>query len=220
MKATIALLFGAVLTVLCTSHPVSAGQKFDPSIVPWNSFADDFVFGESEFKGTWKDSQRWRGTLCNGHYVYDTEVKGHIEDVIFDLRPDQSVSVYGDLRSLSAYAEGEYRSKATLCTTVWGGHSVRAGRGEIFATVTFIDIPGDPIPRAKVQIESTRVYDLRLVQGAPAFLNDFLNDLVNRALAKVWGSFLGNWINEKISDALKKPRKLNVERPNSYLVNG
>lgn len=177
---------------------------FDASSLPWNSFSDELEMKDKEFRGTWSDSRSWKGTLCNGQYHYDNQLTGSINTVDFDLQENGQVKAYADLVDIHTGLNGMYKSSYTACVPLRGWYGVGVDRAQIRATITFIDHENDPMPEIRVRIHSTELGHIRLGSWVPTWLENVVTNVANAGLKRVWGTFLGTWISDKISKQIKK----------------
>ncbi|MCB0405740.1 MAG: hypothetical protein KDD51_13240 [Bdellovibrionales bacterium] len=164
-------------------------------------FADDFTIDQDTFRGTWKNAQTWRGTLCNGSYSYDINLNGKISKLDFTMAEDGSLDAYGDLSQIFGRIGGKYRSSYSLCTTLGSALSAEVERFEVRAKVNFVEkAEGLEI---KLKIYETKIHRVYFSKYLPAWFEKFLSGILDKALNYVWGTSLGDLINKKISEQLK-----------------
>lgn len=184
-------------------------QSAEAMMMPWADFQDDFTVQKQVFEGKWADQQKWDGTFCDGMSYYDGRIKGKVEKVNFENTTADKLDVYADITNLGGSILGEYLSDYTLCIPLRGSYNLTVDRFELFADVEFVEKTGRELPDIKVKVRETRFTGIHLIQGAPRFIEDAITRWVNRAVKMVWTSDFGDWLNQKITEEIRKkyPKK-------------
>lgn len=181
----------------------TSAMAFNPADVDWNSPADDVFVEGKPFEGTFSKVDRWDGVLCNGGFAVSARLKGVVEKLDLNLREDGTLAAFGRVNQVKAVLAGSYKSDLSLCTTLGLSHKITADAAEAVATVSFKDNGENALPDIKVNITRATLYELRVFNFLPDFLNDMITDFANDTLKSVWRTRLGEIINQKVSQFIK-----------------
>lgn len=179
-------------------------QGFDARRLGINEMEDDLVYNEKEIKGNWGERESWRGALCDGYYRFDSNLTAAIRKVDIQLKDDGSLEFNADLRDIVAGVGGQYRSELSLCLGLKAGHHITVDWADAQAVVTFVEKGPNEAPDVIVKVLSTRLGRIHLNAGVPRWMEDVLTNVVNSGLKKVWASCLGEWLNKRIAEIIKK----------------
>ncbi len=186
------------------------GYAFHASDFQWDRFSDDFVMDKDTFHGDWKNSETWKGLICNGKFDATATLKGRVGDVDFKLNEDESLSATADLRDIVADLSGDYRSEISACLALPFEHEISVDRIDVAAHVTFTDKGANVPPDLHIQVLSTTLGKVTYAQWLPAWFQDFMTNKLNEGLKLVWSTSLGERINDYISEQIAKsiPHKI------------
>ncbi|MBY0370611.1 hypothetical protein K2X33_07995 [bacterium] len=162
---------------------------------------DQLVKEHKQLRQTWNESQTWPGYFCQGSYSYAVNVGTDLDNVKVDLKDEGYLQITANIKNLFAGVQGAYRSKATLCLPQGGWLGVGSSWGEMVTQVHFGE---EGLEGLTIKIVSTKIGELKLGRYVPKWFEDFTGGLVNRALSAVWNSRLGEWLNAKITDEVRK----------------
>ncbi len=195
------VFFGLLVLALLSAS--ASAEAVEPSDLNWHDANYDFQKQNHQLAGSFNGAEKWGGTLCHGSYDYNVSFGADLETVDFELNDNGTIAVYADLRDLFGAANGFYRGERSLCVPFKGWTGFGMDRAEIFVEAAFQG-DGENMNDIRVRVIATKFGALHLGKAVPAWFEHFLQGLFNRALVKVWGGKLGEWISGKISDIIKK----------------
>jgi len=195
-------IFHSLTALVCLSLFVSTASQAAVSFkdLETKNLNSDFVMDNEQFRGTWKDSQRWDGTLCDGTYAYVIKLQGKNHAIDFEVKDDSTLGVVADLRDVYFRADGSYRSSYSACLPMNGWTGIGVDRIVVKANAVLGEASLQDI---RIKVISTEFGTIHMGSWVPRWFEDFATDLTNRALKRVWSSRLGDWLSAKISTVLK-----------------
>ncbi len=176
-----------------------AWDQHDFSIQKWG---EDLKTAKQHLEKDWKDSSRWKGTLCDGRYDYLVKVKADLLKVDFELDPDGVMFADTLFEKIYGGAKGSYRSQKSACIPLSGWTGINIDNAKVRARITFTGT-GESLEDVEVRIVSTQLGTVHLGTAVPAWFEDFLTRQLNRALTWVWKHELGDWISKKVTSIVK-----------------
>ena len=202
MKAVI-----AILMFFLSSQVVSANTVGE--VLSWEgadsvgSWGEDLSSESTQLQGKFKNHKTWKSFLCRRSYWdYHAALSAHLASVDFELNEDGTIDVYADLYDLEADLEGWLRSGRTLCIPMGGYFDPSIDRAEVFAKVSFTG-NGQDLKDLKVKIIATRLGMIHFGGWVPGWMERWITHSLNRTLARIWASKLGDWLSGKLSDIIK-----------------
>jgi hypothetical protein len=165
--------------------------------VPWARMGQDLSNTRRPIAGSWGDEQAWDATLCEGHYRYAAAVNAVLTNVKFKLNEDGSLDARARIVDIVTRGNGSFRSWSTACVTVSGAFRVLAPWAEVDVRV-FFDETDEGYTKIRLRVLRTTLGQLEVSDWVPDWAERVLTRALNRVLAWLWGSSLGNWISEKI----------------------
>lgn len=169
-----------------------------------DQWADEFSFDHKSFSGDWSEHAQWEGTFCNGRSSYLVRIGGEIVEVKFKLMDDY-IHATAALKDVWGYLEGSYRSSYSACTTLSGWIGLSSDWAHLKINV-YLNASEAATHVNRIEIVETNLGRLRFGLWLPDYLEEYATYLSDRALANIWASRLGEWINHKISEELRKRR--------------
>lgn len=200
-KEFLRAFFGLLVLIFLTASGPARGVN--PSDLNWKQANYDFQKQNHQLTGTFNGAEKWNGTLCDGSYDYAVTLGADLETVDFELNDNGTIAIYANLKDLYSAAQGYYRSERSLCVPLKGWSGVGLDRAEIFVEAAFQG-EGENLNDIKVRVVATKLGRLHLGNAVPAWFEQFVTGMLNKALVKIWTSKLGEWISLQISDMIKK----------------
>jgi hypothetical protein len=187
-----------------TISAASQSMAFNPSAMNWDDAGNQFKIDNNELSGSFKDSETWEGTFCNGRSSYDNELTATINRIDFKLEDDNTLNATLVLTDAKINLSGSYKSELTFCRTIHGGFPINIDSVSILSKVVFNDGTDGKPAKMDVHVQSTTFGIIRFGEPMPVELEQFFTSMVNKGLKQVWSSSLGGWLDAKISDYLTK----------------
>lgn len=182
-----------------------ASSAFSSPLSPlMDQWADDFTFDHESFSGDWSSQHEWEGRLCNGKAGYRGQIGGAIDKVKFKLI-DGYIEATADLKDVWGHLEGSYKSGYSACATLSGWVGLTSDSAHLVIRIYLNNTPEGPAVK-QIQIVETLLGRLHFGVWLPNYLENYASVLANRALAKVWASQLGSWVNHKLTENAQKRR--------------
>ena len=169
----------------------------------WDAMGPEMQAETKRVEGEWKERKEWKGYLCNGYYEYTTRVRGDVTKVEFELNEKGTVDVHGEMLNIHAGADGTYKSDTTLCIPLSGWTGIGLDSAQLEAVATFKG-EGTSLKDMDLRITKTALGTIHIGKAVPAWFERFLTRQVNRTLAYVWRTKLGDWLSTKITEFIKK----------------
>lgn len=150
------------------------------------------------------DSNQWASSTCWGaaYYFYWVTYGADLEDLQIELNDAGGVDVSAKLKNLEGHATGTYRSGSTFCLPLGGTIGIGFQWATAKAQVTFGN--SSELKDLKVKVTQLELGKIELGRWVPNWFEDFLTGLANRSLRTLWSSWLGDWLNRKISDLIRE----------------
>ncbi len=190
------ILFWASLSF---SAPLTSSWVTPQGVDAWS---DDFVFDHESFAGDWISRQNWKGTFCNGDAGYRGRIGGHIEKIRFKLE-DKYIEATADMKDIWGNLSGSYRSGYSACARLSGQIGADADWAHLRLHV-YMNPSETETQLSRIEIKESVLGRIRFGLWLPSYLEEYATKLVNRGLEKVWSSWIGDWISQKISEKFKK----------------
>jgi hypothetical protein len=146
---------------------------------------------------------QWEGTLCNGSYSYKYAMHGDVGRVDFELNEQGTIDIQADIHNIFINGDGSFRGQRTLCIPLKGWFGVGIDSAHLHTLVSFTGT-GQNLKDMKVRIVETTFGTIHVGSAVPGWMEKFLTRRVNKGLSKVWGSRMGGWLSEKISDIIRR----------------
>jgi len=187
-------LFGVVCLFLGLGTTVQATDI-------WQQLGDQLAKDHKDLRAAWEEKQTWEGFFCEGSYHFKAQIGANLDKVKVELKDEGHLQVTANITGITALVDGAYRSKATLCLPQGGWLGVGSEWAEL---VTELHFGEEGLNDLSVKIVSTRLGTLNLGKFVPAWFENFTAGMMNRAMSVVWNSRIGNWINAKITQEVRK----------------
>lgn len=191
------------LVLGCSLFVTNVGNAWDVSQLPWDEAEAGLREELKTLKGEWTDKGEWTGYLCNGRFYYLFKMSGQVAKLELNLTETGTVDVYVELKDVRTYAEGKYRSDASLCIPTAGWLGARSDWARVKAEVSFPD-DGKDLKNIIIVVKSTELGHLHLGKYVPASFESYVTRQANKGLAQVWKNQLGKYLNKFISEMVRK----------------
>jgi hypothetical protein len=191
-----------VLAILSLAARQAAA--FDTGGMDWGSLGNDFKIENNQLMGSFKHTESWKGLLCNGKASYNNELTSTIDKLDLKLTDNNTLQATLNLSDIRINLEGTYESELTFCQSLEGSIPVNIDSLQILSSVVMTDGVGNAPPTVTVHVQSTKLGLIQFGDVLPKQLEQYFTNMVNAGLKKVWASFLGDWLDTKISDYLTK----------------
>lgn len=125
----------------------------------------------------------------------------YLEQIDF-VPQGETVNVESTMRNPYFGVNGAFRSPVSACITASGWLGVTADYVYTRATLAFE--PGGTLETVRVQITETRFGQLHFGNGVPDWFEGLVTSMVNATFRATWSSFLGDWINKRLTEEAHK----------------
>lgn len=162
--------------------------------------ASDYVRKNQVLKGGWTVGNEWKGVVCPGSYRFRFFAQGVLEKVNFEPKSDTVMEVSGRIGTGKASVDGKYKSELSFCNNLQGGLGIGADSIEVRSLVEM----DDNSPRMNITVQEIKFGTIHIGNSLPAWFEEVLTHELNRGLAALWKTSLGNWIQARINDYINK----------------
>ena len=194
-SVVLSLLLIVFATKPSFSAPIESFLDLDTELM-----ASDFVRKNQVVKGGWTVGNDWKGMVCPGSYRFRFLAQGILEKVNFEPKSDTLMEVSGRIGAGKAAVDGKYKSEFSFCNTLHGGLGISADSIDVRSLVEMDDNSG----RMILTVQEIKFGTLHIGNALPAWFEEVITRELNRGLAVLWKTRLGDWLHERINDYLNK----------------
>lgn len=162
----------------------------------WTLFQNDLKEEMRRFEGAWSAENHWKKLGCHGAYHVRADGAATLKDLKFDIL-ENSAKITATVSDAHFNLSGDYRGASTLCRTVDVGFLIRAY--DIVFVAEIFQAGTEEKPEIRVVVRSSLIGRIVLGKKVPDWVNHLVTSWVNRGLAYVWESSIGEKINKLLS---------------------
>lgn len=195
------LSLGWLIYLVCFLPIQSTAAQRNLHDFNWNALAQAILSEHNLIKGDWLFKNAWSSWPCDGKYRFVTSAQTYLEQINF-VPQGEAIIVEATMRDPYIGVKGGYRSPISACIIASGWLGLSADSAYTKGTLTFDQ--GGTVETVNVKITETRLNRLHFGSGIPDWFEGFVTSMVNAAFRATWSSFLGDWINKRLTEEAKK----------------
>ncbi|MBI1860833.1 MAG: hypothetical protein HYR96_07945 [Deltaproteobacteria bacterium] len=175
---------------------------FSKPVLNTDGWSREFLLEKETFSGDMHRVHTWEGFLCNGEFTYGGKTGGTMKNIQFKVK-DGYLEVMADARDIWLRLNGTYRSEASYCFTVRPWIGMNADWGTVVAKI-YLNEDSETNPIDKIVITESEFGRMHFGSLVPEYVEDVVTGFTNQGFAEVWANNIGDWLNKKITDQVKK----------------